>query len=310
MKKFLQKIALFLLILLMFFIVGILLPVTPRASTSMLFAEIQKDSLLANVPAPRLILIGGSSISVSINSKHIKDSLGLNPINTGVHAATGLVFMLDHTIKFIQKGDVVVIVPEYDQLFGNFAYGAQELLRTILDVKIDNVFDLRMQQLRNIVPFLPQYALSKFRPSEYIESHDNMIYLRNAFNKYGDCNIRDEHHPPNTLVFFPLPDAFNNDIINELKVFETKANEKGAKVILSFPAFQDESYDNFADNIEQVEQAYRNNGFKVIGDPAAYKFPNSLIYDTPYHLKTKGVEIRTQMLIKQLINEAHLKRAQ
>lgn len=310
MKKFLQQIALFLLIMLVFFIVGIVLPATPRAATSMLFSKIKKDSLLENVKEPRIILIGGSSMSMSLNSQRIKDSLGLNPVNTGVHAATGLVFMLDHTIKYIKKGDVIVIVPEYDQLYGDFAYGAQELLRTILDVRTDNISEFRTQQFWNMVPYLPQYVLSKFKPSEYKKSDDNMVYLRDAFNEYGDCSKRWEQHPPNTLTFGPLTAPFNQDIINEIKAFEKKANEKGAKVILSFPAFQDASYDNIALRIKEVERAYRNNGFTVIGNPEEYRFPNTLMYDTPYHLTTKGIEIRTQMLIKELINEAHLKRAQ
>jgi hypothetical protein len=310
MKNFLLKIGLFLLILLMFFIAGIVLPATPRASTSMLFSKIKKDSLLENTKSPRIVLVGGSSMSMSINSQRIKDSLGLNPVNTGVHAATGLVFMLDHTIKYIRNGDVIVIVPEYDQLYGDFAYGAQELLRTVLDVRTDNVAELRSQQFKNIAPFLPQYVISKFKPSEYKRGDDNMVYLRDAFNEYGDCTKRWEQHPPNTLTFGPLTEPFNRDIIGELKAFEKKANKKGAKVILSFPAFQEESYNNIAARIKQVEQAYRSNGFTVIGNPEEYKFPNSLMYDTPYHLSTKGIEIRTQMLIRELIEHAHLKRAQ
>ncbi|HMK06531.1 MAG TPA: hypothetical protein VK476_03310 [Flavobacterium sp.] len=307
MDKFLQRLAVFFFMLLAFFAIALLVPATPRASTSMLFAKIQKDSLLENVKSPRIILIGGSSMSMSVDSEKIKDSLGLNPVNTGVHAAIGLVFMLDHTIKYVRKGDVIVIAPEYDQFNGNFAYGAQELLRTYVDLKSKDLDILRFQQVKNMMEYVPTFAISKLKPSEYKKSADDAVYLRDAFNEYGDCSKRLPDHGPNTLVFQALSEPFNPDMIQELKNFEKKANDKGAKVILTFPAFQEASYNNSAAMIKQVEKAYHSNGFTIIGNALEYRFPNELMYDTPYHLTTKGIEIRTQMLIKELLYEAHLK---
>lgn len=308
MKKFLQRVALFFVLLLAFFTAGVLLPATPRAATSMLFAKIAKDSLLKNTPSPRIILVGGSSMSMSINSQRIKDSLGMNPINTGVHAAIGLVYMLDHTIDDVRKGDVVVVAPEYDQFYGNFAYGSQELMRTVLDVRTTALNTLRWQQFENMSEFIPSYAVSKFKPSEYKKADDNMVYLRDAFNPYGDCIKRWEGHPPNTLTFGPIHEPYNPDIIAELKIFENKVKAKGATMILTFPAFQDQSFDNISEKIKEIEKAYHDNGFFVVGNALEYRFPNELNYDTPYHLTTKGIEIRTQMLIKDLLYEAKLKR--
>lgn len=308
MKKFLQRVALFFVLLLAFFVAGILLPATPRATTSMLFAKIAKDSLLQHTPSPRIILVGGSSMSMSINSRRIKDSLGYNPVNTGVHAAIGLVYMLDHTIDYVRKGDVVVVAPEYDQFYGNFAYGSQELMRTVLDVRTTNLRSLRWQQIKNMSEFIPSYAVSKIKPSEYKKGEDNMVYLRDAFNEYGDCIKRWEGHPPNTLTFGPIHEPYNPDIVAELKHFENAVKAKGATMVLTFPAFQEESYNNIAEKINEIEKAYHVNGFYVIGNPLEYRFPNTLNYDTPYHLTTKGIEIRTQMLIRQLLYEAKLKR--
>ena len=70
----------------------------------------------------------------------------MNPINTGIHAGMGLIYMLDHSIGFIRKGDIVVISPEYDHFYGNNAYGGETLLRTIFDVNRKGIYDLRMDQ--------------------------------------------------------------------------------------------------------------------------------------------------------------------
>jgi len=245
---------------------------------------------------------------MSIDSQRLKDSLPYNPINTGIHAAIGLIYMLDHTISFVRKGDVVIVIPEYDQLFGNFAYGHQELLRTFLDVRATPLDSIRWKQISNTYEFIPGYAVSKFAPSEYFRKDGDAVYLRDAFNHYGDSYKRAEKMPPNELVFGQIDTPFNPEIIAEIKTFEKKVNAKGAKMILAFPAFEERSFDNSAAEIAQVEQAYRNNGFIVVGNPTKYRFPNRLMYDTPYHLSAEGVSIRTQMLIKELIEEAHLKR--
>lgn len=308
MKSFLLKILLFLSILAVILAVGLALPATPRAKTSLLFSMPKKDSLLRHVEKPRIVLVGGSNVSMSLDSQTIKDSLGRNPINTGVHAAIGLVYMLDHTIREIKSGDVVVVIPEYDQLFGDFAYGANELFRTIFDVRNTDVNTLRWKQIKNIYEFLPGYAVSKYMPSEYKTSGGDAVYLRDAFNSYGDCYKRLENRAPNELVFGHIERPFNPEIITILKDFETKVKAKGASMILAFPAFEQRSYDNSADKILEVEKAYHNNRFTVVGNPQKYRFPNELMYDTPYHLSTKGVQVRTQMLIAELLYEAKIKR--
>lgn len=307
MKIFLQRVGLFFLVIVIIAVAGILMPATPRASNSLLFAKPAKDSLLLHTPAPRLILIGGSSMSMSIDSQLLKDSLKLNPINTGIHAAIGLVYMLDHTARYVKKGDVVLIAPEYDQFYGDFAYGGQELFRTITDVGSVNLDELHWKQFRNISEFVPKYVISKFKPSEYERSHE-LIYVGNAFNKYGDCSKRSDVIKGNALVFESLHEPFNPEIINHLKSFEKKIKAKGATMILTFPAFEQRSFRNQQEQIKEVESAFHENGFTVIANPRRYCFPNHLMYDTPYHLSTKGIAIRTQMLIRDLIDEAHLKR--
>ena len=308
MKSFLLKILLFLSILSVILAIGLMLPPTPRAKTSLLFSMPMKDSLLRHVQSPRIILVGGSNVSMSIDSQMIKDSLGLNPVNTGVHAAIGLVYMLDHTIAEVKKGDVVVVIPEYDQLFGDFAYGANELFHTVLDVRQTDWNTLHWKQFKNTYEFLPAYAVSKFMPSEYKTSGGDAVYLRDAFNQYGDCFKRLDGHAPNELVFHHIDRPFNPEIIALLKDFEQKVHAKQGKMILAFPAFEQRSYDNTADRIAEVEKAYRENHFTVVGNPRKYRFPNDLMYDTPYHLSAKGVRIRTQMLIAELLYEAKLKR--
>ena len=164
--------------------IGILLPVTRRTSANLLFGQVKKDSLLRNVSSPRIIFVGGSNLSFGLNSQLIYDSLHIYPINTAVHANLGLVYMMDHTLPFIKKNDVVVISPEYQQFYGDIAYGGEELIRTLVEISPQEILHLKRQQVINMLAQLPGYSFSKFKPSEYLIPPDlTGIYSVNSFNK-------------------------------------------------------------------------------------------------------------------------------
>ena len=84
MKNFLYKVIVFIITILVFCILLSFLPTTPRAAKSLLAASMQKDSLMKNLLSPRIIFLGGSNLSFGLDSQMIKDSLKLNPINTGI----------------------------------------------------------------------------------------------------------------------------------------------------------------------------------------------------------------------------------
>ena len=82
MRKFILKLVLFALPIVIIFLLALFTPTTPRASKSLLMSSINKDSLLKNTPSPRIIFVGGSNLSFGLNSQMIKDSLSLNPATT------------------------------------------------------------------------------------------------------------------------------------------------------------------------------------------------------------------------------------
>ncbi len=133
MSHFLRKVFWFLLPCFAFVVVGLWLPTTPRVSKSFLFAGLQKDSLLQYTPSPRIIFIGGSNLSLGLNSQMVKDSLRLNPINTGLTFELGLKYMLENTLQYIQPNDIVVLIPEYSLYYSDYDDASEMLLRMVLD---------------------------------------------------------------------------------------------------------------------------------------------------------------------------------
>ena len=300
MNKFILRIVYFFSFLFILFLIGLFLPSTPRASKSFLFAQTAKDSLLANVPSPRIIFVGGSSMSFGLNSQMIKDSFNLNPINTGINGDLGLIYMMDNTIGYVKKGDIVVIAPEYFQFYGDYAYGSTELLWTVLDVSPKNITKLRKQQWQSIYPYILRYSFSKFKPTEYFHYKVSDIYGIHSFNEYGDVST---HWKYSTVKFEPLntiTDKFNSDIINELLNFKEQIIKKGATLYVTFPGLQATSYDKCKAQINDVETELKNNKFLLLGNAERYKFADSLMFNTPYHLLKKGLDIRTRLLVENL----------
>lgn len=298
MRKFIYKVFLFLLLIISFTILGLFLSTTPRASKSLLMVSVMKDSLLKNTKSPRIIFVGGSNLSFGLNSQMIKDSLKMNPINTGIHAGIGLQYMIENTLRYVKKGDVIVLIPEYEHFYLDYNSGSEELLRMAFDVDIANLQFMNIWQMENIVSIMPKYATSKLNPTEYFNVVESDVYSVNSFNNYGDAVAHygmPKRDFPATQNF---KDEFNSDVIEKLKKFQLEIERNGAKLIVSYPAFQDISYANCEKKIKRVQKEYEINDFSILGTPERYKCPDAMMFNTPSHLNKQGVDHRTKLFIE------------
>jgi hypothetical protein len=282
--------------------VALLVPPTPRVSTSLLFAKLDKDALLRDAPGPRLVLVGGSNLSFGIDSQLLADELALNPVNTGLHASLGLKYMMDGTLPYVRRGDVVVLVPEYSHYYGDRAYGGEELLRTVVDVDRRSLSTLSLRQWANVAQYLPKLALGKLRPGDYLfqQGAEPGVYERRSFNRYGDAVVhwtlpREPFEP-----YEPASGPFNDQVVAEIQEFEKRVLGRGAVLYLSFPGFQAASFANLRGQIAEVEAKLREKGLVLLGTPERYAMPEEYMFNTPYHLNKQGVDFRTRLLIADL----------
>lgn len=281
----------------------LLLPPTPYASQSLIMSHETKTELLKSVSQPRIILVGGSNVSFGINSKMIKDILRYNPINTAIHANIGLKFMCDNTLKYVKKGDVVVLLPEYTHYVSDLDKGSEELLRILLDADISSIEHINMEQFINMVPFLPRYIMSKINPLEYLNVRKPSIYYTvDAFNEFGDTNThwglgQEKIKPKNAIS-----KEINNDVFDYIKKFERNVEMKGGVLLVGFPSYQSASFENSVITIEEIEKRLHMFGFNIIGNPERYKFKDNMMFNTTYHLNKDGVDRRTKILIEDISN--------
>ena len=301
MKLFLYRISTVIILTLILLVSLIFIPFNPRQRDSLYFSVLDKNLLLQKTKGPRIIFVGGSNLSFGLNSQIIKDSLQLNPVNTAIHAHIGMAYMLDLVSKHIKKGDVIVIAPEFNQFFDDFSYGGEELLITATCDNPLNIFKLKPIQLRSIIKFVPG-LISKLNIYDYLfyKQSTSDIYARNSFNKYGDAS---NHWNSKSLKVSPsnyFGINLNTNVRNEFIKFNAKVKAKGAFCFFSFPCIQEKTYNNCINQVREVESEMLKTGIPIISKSDNYKFSDSLIYNSEYHLNYIGVRKRTILLLKDL----------
>ena len=88
-----------------------------------ILADLEKYNRLATILSPKLVLVGGSATAFGIDSSRLEKSLGMPVVNMSLHAAVGLKFMLYDVVERIANGDIVIVMPEYEQFCGKTANG-------------------------------------------------------------------------------------------------------------------------------------------------------------------------------------------
>lgn len=275
-----------------------------QSKQNMLYTQIDKNELLKNTSKPRIIFVGGSNLAYGLDSKRIKDSLHLNPINTGIHINIGLKYMLENTLQYIQQGDIIVISPEYQQFYGDLADGEAELFSLITDVVPQSRNLLDYKQYFKLIQLIPQFAQSKLQPRFlfYKYPQDTIVgrYDRKAFNQFGDASFHWKLPSENPKPYPAITAGFNEDILQTLAYFRAVISQKKAKLYITFPGYQATSYKINQTQIQQVQQKLQDNFYILISTPKEFIIPDSLMFDTPYHLTKKGVDLRTGLLIEDL----------
>lgn len=302
MKKYVLSLIKFAIVFCFIYAIGFVLPSTPKANHYYLHSKVTKDSLLNKVKSPRLIFLSGSSGVFGLNSQLFKDSLSINPVNASLTSPLGLVYILKNALPKIKKGDIVILAPEYDHYFNGFGYGNLDLTRMIFDVNFDDIKNLEMKQWIRLIKTSPRYFVSKFNPNEYFGYNKKSVYTLNIFNEYGDSSYHWKFSRRSFKPAVPLKNKFDNSVIKKIVTFNDAIEKKGGVMYISYPPYDEDSFNNNSDRIAQVIKALKDNKLKVLGTPEHYKFSKKYMFDTPYHLTKEGVDLRTNNLIEDYFN--------
>jgi hypothetical protein len=289
---------------------------TRAADNNYLAAVLEKDRLIRNTPSPKVILVGGSNLAFGIDSRMMEDSLRLRVVNMGLYAKLGLRYMLAQVKPYIRRGDVVLIVPEYDQFYGNFSEGDNTLNTALLYAPPDRIPDfIRSYSFIDVVlrprvenarrSFLQGAADLFGVKDKYFPPDTNPVYNRHSFNRYGDVvsHLGKKSMDPDSIFVRPLPPPrdFNKKAVDELNDIGDAARERGAHSYFLFPSYIDRSYNINTGSIAWLRQRLeRDMRMPILGTASDFAFPANWFFDTRYHLNATGRGPRTVRMIEIL----------
>jgi hypothetical protein len=301
-------------------------------ANSGLAASIDKHARLQACKSPKIVFIGGSTVSTSNDTVAVEKALGRDTVNMGMGASMGLRYQLEEVRNDIKAGDLLVIMPEYGNFFSSdkdssnsHFYGSSELFnvasanpqayRWICAVYsdspaalIDGIDNLRRflvlkskfyRRILGELLWCPKKLWSPdlLKPTETIFTH------RNAYNSHGDFIAHLNLPIPPVKGAEPIAPGdyvkFDTGSADFLNSYEDFAESRGGALVLIPPAFpKNVRCKNAVMNI--YEHWKRSLKFPVLGSPDRYGVAWSELFDTPYHLNAEGRSRRTNLVIDDL----------
>ncbi len=310
MKRFLKKIGLFLLVLILtvcgctalFF--GVVPPEYVRIYTQ---AMVDKVNRLESIEGPRIVLVGNSNLAFGIDSAEIEDAFGIPVVNMGMHGGFGNAFDEQVCTLDVHEGDLYVIAHN--------TYSDDDMIPNpeLVWMTIENYPELhrliRRKDYMNMARAFPRYAFKATVKwvREKISGHEVFVdgtdgfMSRAAFNEYGD-NVYPR--PENDFLFtegsVPLP-QINDACVNRLNELKAWLNAQGAEMVIAAYPIGDGEFTPAEDEYISFQQELADRlDAEVISDFTDYFYDYSLFFDSNLHLTDEGVKLRTAQLIKDL----------
>lgn len=240
----------------------------------------------------KVVIIAGSNGSFGINSKILTDSLHLPVVNTSTHAGIGVRMEFEMYKDLLEKGDIVIFCPEYYSDKSTL-YGETTLLRILSTHRSDAYSMMTYKQWRSILKHLGDHYV---RALGHIGSKPfEGAYSIQSLNSYGDIYYPREHAEIKAKYHFT--GAMDEESTSYYQYIHSFTEEKGITLIYLPPTLMKSSYLDQKPQIDSLYYFMSDHGMPLQAKPERYVFDDSLYFDTPYHMTTRGADIRTLYIL-------------
>lgn len=271
-----------------------------------------KAEMIATKPSPKIVLVGGSNISLSVDCRAMSDSLGMPVINTGLNAAIGLKYMLDRYTPLLRRGDRLLICAEYEHYFGQGAYGGSAILPQMLAFDAAGILtcrDMNYKQMRVVLTGFPNMALIAMLPDWLQVGVGEAISGKHKNNALGgkewfdDCGDYTKHLTDSQTYDVPtrlIDEDFDEDYYAYLRRQISGLQTRGVQVAFVPPSTYEENYKINSAKAEALARRLQADGYKLLMPMTGATYPKSMMYDSRYHLNRAGREEHTRRMIEAI----------
>lgn len=274
---------------------------------SYLSAALDKVRILEDAPSPRMILVGGSNLAFGIDSARLRQTFGLPVVNMGLHGGVGLKFMLDQGAPYLRKGDLVVIVPEYQHFISDKFYGGEPLIEVAAVTKDWSallgmpVLTLANAALNGNTIFDHLFALALTNlgipQARNPNTATQLRYARSGFNKDGDEIAHLALPNKKFAETMTLTTDVNQAALQYLQDFIEAKSDLGVTTFVVYPCLERSYYLSNKKAITIIADAVNKKGIYALSTPEDFVYDDDLFFDSIYHMNAKGRDLRTKKMI-------------
>lgn len=281
-------------------------------------ASLKKHERLAATIERKVVFIGGSNLAFGLDSALIEQETGLRSVNMGMNGYFGVRFMLEEARPFLRPKDAVVIALEYDSFFKSVDGTSADLL-AVVKANPSTFSYLTWSQQAGVLGALPYVGQQKLlrlirertRALKKSSSEPNESTLIGSveslagFNEYGDLtshlDVPWPYEREDGVDATKTP--VDGEIVELISSFARDMRERDVKVIFSYTPAIRHYYDKHRQSIDHLHTLFeRIPMLSVPRPPTEFVLPESLFFDTVYHLNAEGRELRTRKVAQDLKN--------
>ena len=305
-KRFVRKVALFsILMVASLLLLGFLLPYDGSFESE----QIVKDELLRNNDDnPKVVLTGGSSVAFGYNSDSLSSWLGKPVYNNGLHGGFGMKFIIDNCSQYLNEGDVLVVIPEYGCFGGGVANGGIALTNLVLMDPLRYGRLLNVRQWNSVLNSYPPslfWKLAAFA-SSLSNNEKHGPYSRKSFNSLGDNIANKGTMKLNMEETSILSGGVNQEFVDYFFAKLSELESKGVKIVCYPPAITHKVYAESKIQCEKIYDLFESKGHPFVRPLQNSVYPDSLFFDTHYHLNDKGALNNTKELYYAILKSGVL----
>ncbi|HWE98065.1 MAG TPA: hypothetical protein VG269_29235 [Tepidisphaeraceae bacterium] len=266
----------------------------------------QKDVLLDRRAARghRLIILGGSNALFGIDGELIERKLHVPTVNYGLHAGLPFTYMLHRVGKKMQRGDTVLLDPEYDLWTDGNRYLPGPPFQYFFTYDKRYLFDMPLPKAAGMIASIPlaDWKFEKRGHHEFENLQATAGYNVGSMSRNGDIRVDVGYHPQ-IVTQYPFPRDPEAGGLAALRAFGAEAKAKGVRVLMTWP--------NYARPVPEVPPQEKvppdwftrqlaEDGVTVLNKPTDTAFPNEWFMDSAYHVNQCCRRVRTEELIALL----------
>jgi hypothetical protein len=271
----------------------------------------QKEVLLDRRAAQggRLIIVGGSNALFGIDAELIERKLHIPTVNFGTHAGLGLSYMLYRVGKKMQRGDIILLDPEYDLWTDLFRDTPGPAFSYIWTYDKPYLAHLPIRERLGMIASVPVgdwKADGWTGTARTTVQYDNLKktsgYNVASMDPSGDLRCVVGFHPVKTSGYY-FVENFNASGYVALRGFAAEAKSRGVRLLMTWPNYLRPSPEPTRESsmppagfAEQMAAS----GVTVLNNPADTAFPPSWFMDSAYHANPCCRRVRTEQLIERL----------